>query len=657
MRDVGLRGAQERLDSDSRYAETWRRTLLAFIPFGALAFFLGLALEGPSGQATGFDLLFYPLMGTLLLVLELVLALVRRSLALVVMAIIVGASAFFFLKLGWLLFLAPDGTDLHAQATETLFWIPVVYLLSFVLEEARLGQLAVRAFTGGMVTIAAVYAVPRALAGTADWGVVYALVELNLANTVFLALTSAFIRFKESYTRTRARMEEAERHAYHDALTGLANRLRLTDELDRRLERARRAGSRVAVLYLDVDGFKVVNDTLGHEAGDELLRSVSQRLHAELGPDALMARMSGDEFVIVIDDVDSAQAAMFTARKLLAALVKPFELQGLSHHVTASIGLCLYPDDANDGQTLVRHADSAMYRVKRSGKNGVQRYRDDSDAQVERQRSLERELRTALSSGASQLAVVYQSMHDLATGELRKVEALARWHHPKWGHVSPLEFVPIAERSGLIVELGEWVLREACRQAKSWEALSGRGVVVSVNVSAMQFAHPGFFRSVEAALEDHALMPELLEIELTEGIVMHGVDHVVETLQRLQRLGVRIAIDDFGTGYSSFAYLRDLPIDTVKIDKSFVKDLGSPLHAPQFALALVEAITHVAKHLDLVIVAEGIETESQRQVLLDLGCQLGQGYLFSRPLPPEQMRPFLRLPRTEDVLVRDTLVN
>jgi len=180
---------------------------------------------------------------------------------------------------------------------------------------------------------------------------------------------------------------------------------------------------------------------------------------------------------------------------------------------------------------------------------------------------------------------------------------------------------------------------------------------VSVNVSAMQFAHPGFFRTVEAALEDHALLPELLEIELTEGIVMHGVDHVTETLQRLQRLGVRIAIDDFGTGYSSFAYLRDLPIDTVKIDKSFVKDLGSPLHAPQFALALVEAITHVAKHLDLVIVAEGIETESQRQVLLDLGCQLGQGYLFSRPLPPEQMRPFLRLPQTDDALVRDTLVN
>jgi EAL domain-containing protein (putative c-di-GMP-specific phosphodiesterase class I) len=298
-----------------------------------------------------------------------------------------------------------------------------------------------------------------------------------------------------------------------------------------------------------------------------------------------------------------------------------------------------------------------MYRVKRSGKNGVQRYRDDSDAQVERQRNLERELRTALSSDKNQLSLVYQGIHDLSTGAMVKVEALARWHHPTWGHIGPNEFIPIAERSGLIVSLGEWVLREACRQSKAWEALYGHGVVVSVNVSAMQFAHPGFYRTVEAALEDHALLPELLEIELTEGIVMHGVDHVVETLQRLQRLGVRIAIDDFGTGYSSFAYLRDLPIDTVKIDRSFVKDLGSPLQAPQFALALVEAITHVAKHLDLKIVAEGIETEAQRQVLRDLGCHLGQGYLFSKPVKAADMRPFLQLTLSQERLMTETFVN
>jgi diguanylate cyclase (GGDEF)-like protein len=650
-------GPREKAPSGSRYAQEWRKTLLAFIPFGALAYFIGWALEIPSDQATSFDMIVYPLMGFLLLALEAVLAFSRRMLTFVVMAIIAGASTFFFSKLGWLLFFAPANTDLQAQFTETLFWIPVVYLLSFVLAEARLGQLVVKAFTAGMVGLGVVYTVPDLLAGTVNWGVVYTLIELNLANTVFLALTSAFIRYKESQTRTRARMEEAERHAYHDALTGLANRIRLDVELERRLERARIDNGRVALLYLDVDGFKVVNDTLGHESGDELLRSVSRRLQQELGQDDLMARMSGDEFVIVLDRVESPQAAMFSARKLQAALVTPFELQGLSHHVSASIGICLFPDDAADGPTLLRHADSAMYRVKRSGKNGIQRYRDDSDAQVERQRNLERELRTALNNGTGQLSLVYQGIHELDSGELKKVEALARWHHPTWGHVPPHEFIPIAERSGLIVSLGEWVLREACRQSKAWEGLTGHGVVVSVNVSAMQFAHPGFFRTVKAALEDNALLPELLEIELTEGIVMHGVDHVTETLQRLQRLGVSIAIDDFGTGYSSFAYLRDLPIDTVKIDRSFVKDLGSPLHAPQFALALVEAITHVAKHLDLEIVAEGIETEAQRQVLRDLGCHLGQGYLFSRPVEPSEMRPYLQLTPTEERRVRDTFVN
>ena len=643
--------------SGTRYYQEWRRTLLAFIPFGALAFFVGWALELPSGQATSFDMIVYPPMGFLRLALEILLALVPRSLAFVVLAIIGGASTFFFAKLGWLLFFSPTETALHAQFTETLFWIPVVYLMSFILAEARLSQTIVRAFTAGMLKLAIVYALPGLLAGEVNWGVVYTLIQLNLANCVLLALTSAFIRFKERQTLTRARMEEAERHAYRDALTGLANRVHLDNELDRLLTKANAENSRLAVLYLDIDGFKVVNDTLGHEAGDELLRSLTARLRRELDQVDLMARMSGDEFVIVLDDVESAQAAMFSARKLLAALVTPFELQGMSHHVSASIGICLYPDDASDGSELLRHADSAMYRVKRSGKNGVQRYRADSDAQVERQRNLERELKTALSSDNDQLSLVYQGIHDLDTGAMVKVEALARWHHPKWGHVGPNEFIPIAERSGLIVSFGEWVLREACRQSKAWEALSGQGVIVSVNVSAMQFAHPGFYRTVEAALEDHALLPELLEIELTEGIVMHGVDHVVETLQRLQRLGVRIAIDDFGTGYSSFAYLRDLPIDTVKIDRSFVKDLGSPRQAPQFALALVEAITHVAKHLDLQIVAEGIETEAQRQVLRDLGCHLGQGYLFSRPVKELEMRPYLQLTQTQERIVSDTFFN
>lgn len=640
--------------SEARYALEWRRTLLVAIPFGALAFFAGWALEGPSDQRTGFDMIAYPMMGTLMLVLEGVLAISRRMLTAVVLAIIAGASTFFLGKLAWLLFLAPADVGVQAQLTETFFWIPVVYLLSFVLAKVRAGRYIVHVFTAAVLVLSAAYAVPRALAGT-NWGATYALIELNLANTVLLALTSAFISFKESYTRTRARMEEAERFAYVDALTGLPNRPFLNGELEKRLAAAKERDDRIAVLFLDIDGFKVVNDTLGHEAGDVLLKQIAERLRAEMSEDDVIARMSGDEFVVLLDSVDGPRSALFAARKLQAALVEPFDLDDHAHHVTASIGVCIHPDDADDGAALLQHADAAMYRVKRSGKNGIQRYRDASDAVVERQRALERELRTAVA--ANQLTLVYQPLHELGTGRLRGMEALARWHHPRWGHVSPVEFIPIAERSGMIVALGEWVLREACRQAKAWQRLSGLEVPVSVNVSPMQFAHPGFYRTVERALEEHALMPESLELELTEGIVMHGVEHVTATLERLQRLGVRIAIDDFGTGYSSFAYLRDLPIDTVKIDRSFVRDLGSPLHAPQFALALVEAITHIAKHLDLTIVAEGVETAAQRRMLHDLGCHLGQGYHFSKPMPAAEMEPYLRLPVGADPVVAESFLN
>jgi EAL domain-containing protein (putative c-di-GMP-specific phosphodiesterase class I) len=285
----------------------------------------------------------------------------------------------------------------------------------------------------------------------------------------------------------------------------------------------------------------------------------------------------------------------------------------------------------------------------------VQGYGDASDAQRERQRALERELRGALPDG--QISRVYQPLHELTSGRVKKLEALVRWHHPAWGHVSPTEFIPIAEQSGLIVSLGEWILDEACRQAKAWERLTGEGVEVSVNVSPVQFAQPGFYGAVVDALEKNGLMPEFLGLELTEGIVMHGVDHVTSTLARLQRLGVSIAIDDFGTGYSSLAYLRDLPIDTIKIDRSFVNDLDSPVRGPQFALALIEAITRVAAHLDLEIVAKGVETEGQRRLLQELGCHLGQGYLFSKPLPAADILPYLDRPGAEAPYGADALVN
>ncbi|HEX7022407.1 MAG TPA: EAL domain-containing protein, partial [Trueperaceae bacterium] len=460
-----------------------------------------------------------------------------------------------------------------------------------------------------------------------------------LANTVLLALTSAFISIKQDYTQARTRVEVAEHFAYTDLLTELPNRHSLQQRLHDALARAQQQKTKVAVLFTDLDGFKVFNDTLGHEAGDYLLKQLAVRLRSAVRPEDFVARISGDEFIVITEGPEAVQAAGFLAQKIQAALVSPFSVSGQALSATVSIGISVFPDDAPDGSTLLKHADTAMYRVKRSGKNSIQHYRNETDAGLERQRELERDLVTAVQE--QQVHLVYQPMYDLVTGKLKKLEALARWHHPKWGHVPPGDFIPLAEQSGCITTLGPWVLNEACRQAKAWQRAGIEGLTVSVNVSPLQFGQPSFFNTVTQVLEAHQLMPEFLELELTEGVVLHGLEHVAVTLDRLQRLGVSVAIDDFGTGYSSLAYLRELPIDTIKIDRSFVRDLGSPRKGPQFALALVEAIMSVAAHLDLEVVAEGIENQAQCELLKRLGCQVGQGHYFSKPLAASEVESCL----------------
>jgi diguanylate cyclase len=634
--------------AEASYAARWQRTLVLALPFGVLAFLSGWALDGPSGQATVFDAVVYPVMAVVLLALHVVLAIRRDALTFVVLAIVGGTSTFLLSKLVFLLFLDMGSAQVQAELTESFFWIPVIYLLSFILPHVRLGRQISVAFTGSVLVVTLAYALAPDLPAR-SLGVVSALIQMNLANGVLLALTQAFIGFKEAYVRTQARVETAERFASIDPLTELPNRFALQGRLATALETARMRGERLGVLFIDVDGFKVLNDTIGHEAGDELLRQLADRLRRVVRKDDFIARISGDEFVLLVAGLDEPQIAAFVAQKLQADLVAPFHVLDQAFRVTVSIGISVYPDDASDPEDLLRHADSAMYRVKRSGKNGVQQYRGETDAQLERQRALERDLRSAVQDDA--LSLVYQPLHDLETGEARKFEALLRWSHPQWGYVPPSEFIPLAEQSGQIVQLGTWVLNEACRQVRHWQRSTQASIQVCVNVSPLQFAQPSFYDSVVAALEHHGLMPEALELELTEGIVLHSVDHVASTLDRLRRLGVGLAIDDFGTGYSSLAYLRDLPIDTIKIDRSFVKDLGSPRKGPQFALALVEAITGIARYLDLAVVAEGIETHAQVELMRSLGCHLGQGYYFAKPMTPDLVEAYLRpsdVVRTED---------
>lgn len=636
------------------YSELWRRTLLIAIPFGALAFLAGWALEYPSGQATPFDLVAYPVMAFVMIVLELVLATRRDSLRFVVLAIVAGSSAFFLAKQSFLLFVPSELVDKQLNMTETFYWVPVIYLLSFLVPGFMSGRVVATAFTSLFLLLSLVYCSLLGIPNGA-WGLIYALIQINLANGVQLALTYAFINFKEKYTEARARAEVVEKFAYTDSLTQLPNRLALNTLLDKLIKEAAEKQEKLAVFFIDLDNFKVVNDTLGHAAGDALLSQVADRLRNTARQHDMLARISGDEFVVVMQGFESNQHVELLARRLQAALVIPFSVSGQSLSVTASIGVSLFPEQGEDAVALLRHADSAMYRAKRAGKNGVKHYQGDADAELEKRRTLEKDMSIALAE--NQFELHYQPIFDLKTNLIRKAEALLRWKHPMLGWVSPAEFIPLAEETGFITKLGTWVLNTACEQAKEWRRLGWDDACVTVNISPLQFTQPNFYQEVVNVLEASGLPPEGLELEITEGIMLHGSENVLGTLAKLRRLGVSIALDDFGTGYSSLAYLRDLPIDSIKIDRSFIRDLGTPYKAPQFPLALVSTIVDLANYLDIKVVAEGIETSSQRDLLVDLECHLGQGYYFAKPMPAEGFRAVVFKESQESVQPTHSLAN
>jgi diguanylate cyclase len=621
--------------TDALYTSRWRNTLIKALPFAIVAFVVGWALEIPSGQQTTLDLIGYPVMAVFLLFLEILLILDRKYVIASLITIIAGSSLFFAVKLAAILFFKP-GINVQSQLTETFYWVPVIYLLAFIILRGRVGQIIILSFTAAMLVLSFTYAVITPLSQSVI-GIIYSLVQMNLANSVLLALTMAFQNFKDDYVKAHARVEIAERYARTDTLTKLPNRAMLTEELDRRIEQATKEGSELAVHFIDLDGFKLVNDTIGHEAGDYLLQEVAARLKSILQGEDFLARISGDEFAI-ITAAQSTTAKTLFAERIKWILEAPVLINERSFQITASIGISHYPQDARSGTGLLRHADSAMYRVKRSGKNGVYVFDGAGDRELERMRELEQRLREAISQ--NQLYLEYQPLYNLKTGRLVSFEALVRWYHPELGIVSPGDFIPLAERSGLIVPLGNWVLHETCRQIAAWQQLGMTDVSVSVNVSAVQFLQSNFYDIVANTLSHYGLPGTVLELELTERVVLEGFETVSQTLSKLQRLGVSIAIDDFGTGYSSLAYLQNLQIDTIKIDRAFITNLSQPRGEPQFSLALIEAIVSLAGHLDLQVVAEGIETAEQCQLLKTLGVTIGQGYYFSKSLSPEDILLF-----------------
>ncbi len=441
-------------------------------------------------------------------------------------------------------------------------------------------------------------------------------------------------RLAESFSHMVAAIEEREREiihvGLHDGLTGLPNRKLFTEQLATTLAR-RRHHERVLVAYVDLDDFKMVNDTLGHPAGDALLGVVADHLREDL-PDALIARLGGDEFAILIDGIEKNENPGTIADRLQRSFDRPITIDGQIAVCRASIGIAVAPGDGQDDTTLMKNADLALYRAKHEGKATYHFFEPALDEAARQRRQLELDLRTAIKEGG--FVLQFQPLYNLSEKRLTGFEALIRWDHPNRGRINPAEFISLAEETGLIIPIGEWVLREACHQASTWPA----DVTVAVNVSPKQFATSGIVSTVLSALSASGLQPYRLELEITESIFIADVDTTLATLHNLRNLGIKIALDDFGTGYSSLSYLRSFPFDKVKIDKSFVEDLGTNTSGH----AMIRAITTLANALGMETLAEGVEDISQFEVLEREGCQNIQGYLFSRPVSADAVAALLR---------------
>jgi diguanylate cyclase (GGDEF)-like protein len=430
--------------------------------------------------------------------------------------------------------------------------------------------------------------------------------------------------------------------AYFDNLTGLPNRQSFMERLEGEIKRAKYTGNKLAVLFLDLDGFKSINDTMGHNTGDIVLQWAAERLQSSTRPsdfvsrnstdqsEVKLARLGGDEFTVVIPNLSRTEDALILAHRIREAMRRPFHLESRDVVLTASIGIALYPDDGADAETLLKHADTAMYHAKNEGRDNCQFYNIDLTSQAEKRMHLENDLRNALQQ--NEFYLVYQPQLDVTEESFLSVEALIRWQHPKQGLISPVDFIPLAEENGLIIPIGEWVLRTACTEAARWHQ-NGQSLQVAVNLSPLQIKNPDFVRNVLDILHETGFPPDKLVLEITEGALMEHSENTLATLLALREHHIQIALDDFGTGYSSMNYLKRLPINHIKVDQSFVRGLQDNKEN----LAIVRAIISLSKNLGFSVTAEGIESLNQARILKYFGCETLQGYYFSEPITIQEM--------------------
>ena len=442
-------------------------------------------------------------------------------------------------------------------------------------------------------------------------------------------------------TMSKASAEEIERLAFYDPLTNLPNRRLLLDRLQRAVASSKRSGSQGVLLFLDLDHFKTLNDTMGHDVGDLLLQQVAQRLRACIREDDTVSRLGGDEFVLLLEDlseetIEAATQAEVLAEKLLDSINQPYQLGKHTYHTTPSIGVTLFNGHEEKIDELLKQADIAMYQAKKAGRNTLRFFNPEMQASITQRASLEADLRNALAK--QQFHLHYQiQVHN--TSRIFGAEALIRWLHPERGLVSPAQFIPLAEETGLILHIGNWVLETACAQISAWQNNPRtRALTLSINVSAKQFRQVNFAKQVQDAVRGYAIDPGLLKLELTESLLLQDIEDTIETMRALKNVGVLFSLDDFGTGYSSLQYLKKLPLDQIKIDQSFVRDI---VNDPSDA-AIVRTIIAMAQSLDLDYIAEGVETEDQKRVLLHSGCTHYQGYLFSKPVPIGEFEKLLK---------------
>ena len=436
-------------------------------------------------------------------------------------------------------------------------------------------------------------------------------------------------------TERKQAEEKIEHMAYHDQLTGLPNRILLTDRINQVLARGRRQSNLAVILFLDLDRFKFINDSLGHDAGDKLLKAVAERLKKSTRKSDTLARHGGDEFTILIQDLSKIEYITNLIERVFTAFEAPFNLEGRKFFITISMGVSIYPNDGEDAEALLKNADIAMYRAKEEGKNSYQLFTNAMHENTTARLNLEYKLRKAIEK--EEFVLHYQPQVDITTGEVIGMEALLRWQDPKEGLIPPGNFIPLAEDTGLIVPIGEWVLRTACIQNKMWQERGFKPVTMSVNVSMRQFKQKDFVDIVKVTLKETNLNPQYLELELTETILMDDVESVIKKLHELKALGIRLSIDDFGTGYSSLEYLKRMPIDMLKIAQEFVKDINVDLND----VAIAKATIQMAQSMGLEVIAEGVETIEHQRILTDLHCNKTQGYLFSKPVPPEEFERLL----------------